>query len=175
MIRGNVGKTELNWKTRPQGKSGEAQLEMPDGKLLPVRWVRDDQGIWVETNQGFFGYDVRKYESEDALPEYEILKRRSAKEVRGLSYLKAGEEKILAGSAAKKKKPKLKSQMPGKILKIMVEAGQAVEAGASIMVMEAMKMENEIKSPQAGVVKTISVSEGQAVETGAELVVFEWE
>ena len=67
----------------------------------------------------------------------------------------------------------IKAQMPGKVIKVLVEEGQEVEAGQGVVVLEAMKMENEIKSPTAGVVKKITVREGQAVESGEGLVLVE--
>jgi glutaconyl-CoA decarboxylase len=86
--------------------------------------------------------------------------------------LKAGEE-TSGGEAKVKKGVKVKSQMPGKILRIHVKAGDAVKKGQSLLVMEAMKMENEIKSLQDGVIKEVKVTEGQAIETGAELILFQ--
>ncbi len=63
--------------------------------------------------------------------------------------------------------------MPGKLVRLLVEAGQAVEAGQGLVVVEAMKMENELRAARAGRVKELLVREGQAVETGALLVVVE--
>lgn len=63
--------------------------------------------------------------------------------------------------------------MPGKLVRILVEAGQEVSAGQGLVVMEAMKMENELRSPRAGRVRQVPVGEGQAVETGALLAVVE--
>jgi pyruvate carboxylase subunit B len=60
--------------------------------------------------------------------------------------------------------------MPGLVLRVEVEAGQIVEAGTGVVVLEAMKMENEIKAPAPGVVKVVHVSEGQAVDKGVPLV-----
>jgi len=60
--------------------------------------------------------------------------------------------------------------MPGLVVRIAVAAGQAVDAGAGLVVVEAMKMENELRAPQAGVVATVHVAVGQAVERGAPLV-----
>jgi biotin carboxyl carrier protein len=57
-------------------------------------------------------------------------------------------------------------------VRILAKVGDTVSRGQSLMVMEAMKMENEIKSPQDGVIKEVKVSKGQAVETGAELLTF---
>ena len=59
--------------------------------------------------------------------------------------------------------------MPGKILSIEKNVGDAVEAGATIMILEAMKMENEIVAPQAGTIASMNVTVGQAVEAGEVL------
>ena len=60
--------------------------------------------------------------------------------------------------------------MPGLVVRIEVAAGQPVEAGAGLVVVEAMKMENELRAPHSGVVATVHVAVGQAVERGAPLV-----
>ena len=65
----------------------------------------------------------------------------------------------------------VKSPMPGNILKINVTVGQKVNEGETLLVLEAMKMENEIAAPKAGTVAQIIVSKGAVVETGAPLVV----
>ena len=61
--------------------------------------------------------------------------------------------------------------MPGSILKVNVQNGQAVKAGEVLVVLEAMKMENEIMAPKAGTVTQVLVSKGSTVDTGAPLVV----
>ena len=66
---------------------------------------------------------------------------------------------------------RLTAPMPGKIVKVLVAVGDAVEAGKGVLVMEAMKMENELKANRAGTVQEIRVKEGQAVEMGALLLV----
>ncbi len=65
----------------------------------------------------------------------------------------------------------VKSPMPGNILKINVTVGQKVNEGDTLLVLEAMKMENEIAAPKAGTVAQIIVSKGAVVETSAPLVV----
>jgi biotin carboxyl carrier protein len=67
----------------------------------------------------------------------------------------------------------IKSSMPGKIVKVLVEEGNEVDQGDGLVIVEAMKMENEIKSPKAGVVKKIGVAEGDIVEAGALLIIVE--
>lgn len=63
----------------------------------------------------------------------------------------------------------IKSPMPGMVLQIKVEEGLAIKKGESVMILEAMKMENEIKAPADGIVKQIFVSEGTPVEKNAPL------
>jgi biotin carboxyl carrier protein len=65
----------------------------------------------------------------------------------------------------------VKSPMPGNILKINVSAGQKVNEGDVLIVLEAMKMENEITATKAGTVAQVAVTKGQVVETGSPLVV----
>ena len=63
--------------------------------------------------------------------------------------------------------------MPGRVVSLLVEAGDAVEAGQGIVVLEAMKMENEIKAPIDGTVSEIRVQEKQDVAVNDVLVVIE--
>lgn len=60
----------------------------------------------------------------------------------------------------------LVTQMPGKIVKILVKENDHVEKGDTLLILEAMKMENEIKSSMTGIVKAIHVKEGQTLEQG---------
>lgn len=62
------------------------------------------------------------------------------------------------------------SPMPGKILKILVKEGEDVELGASILIMEAMKMEHTIKANKKGKIEKILFKEGDQVSGGVELV-----
>jgi biotin carboxyl carrier protein len=65
------------------------------------------------------------------------------------------------------------TQMPGKIVKIMKNVGDTVAKGETVLILEAMKMENEIKSGADGVIKTINVKEGQALDSGFLMVEIE--
>jgi len=67
----------------------------------------------------------------------------------------------------------LVAPMPGVVTDVRVEVGQLVEAGDTLVVMEAMKMEHLINSPAAGVIGAILVVTGQQVERGASLVVLD--
>ena len=61
------------------------------------------------------------------------------------------------------------SPMPGSILDVKVQPGDAVKAGQVLMILEAMKMENEIMSPADGTVAKVYVTKGSMVESGAAL------
>jgi biotin carboxyl carrier protein len=63
--------------------------------------------------------------------------------------------------------------MPGKVVRVQTEAGAAVEKGAGVIVVEAMKMQNEMKSPRDGVVVSINVKPGDTVNAGEILAVIE--
>jgi biotin carboxyl carrier protein len=63
----------------------------------------------------------------------------------------------------------VKAPMPGLILKIRKKVGEKVEQGESVIILEAMKMENDLKASASGIIENILVSEGSAVEKGAVL------
>jgi len=60
--------------------------------------------------------------------------------------------------------------MPGKIVRILVKAGESVKAGQGLLVVEAMKMQNEIRSPKSGTIERVLAIEGQAVNAGEVLI-----
>jgi biotin carboxyl carrier protein len=67
----------------------------------------------------------------------------------------------------------LRAPMPGLIVQLRVQVGDTVSAGAGLVVMEAMKMENELRTASAGRVRAVHVTVGAAVEKGALLVELE--
>lgn len=67
----------------------------------------------------------------------------------------------------------IKAPIPGLILEISVAPGQAVQENDTLLILEAMKMENTFHSPRAGVIKSIAVTKGQAVDKGQLLIEFE--
>jgi biotin carboxyl carrier protein len=68
---------------------------------------------------------------------------------------------------------KIVAPMPGKVVRLLVQAGDEVEQGTGVAVVEAMKMQNEIKSPKKGTVQKILVAEGAAVNAGDVLAIVE--
>jgi biotin carboxyl carrier protein len=67
----------------------------------------------------------------------------------------------------------VKAPMPGRVVRVLVAAGDAVEEGQGVVVIEAMKMQNELKSPKAGRVARVGVAVGDTVGSGDVLVVVE--
>lgn len=63
--------------------------------------------------------------------------------------------------------------MPGKVVRVLVEEGQTVEAGQGVVVVEAMKMQNELKSPRSGTVAELRAEAGATVNSGDVLAVVE--
>lgn len=79
-------------------------------------------------------------------------------------------QKMGLNAAAHQKQNTVKAPMPGLVLDIMVQPGQAVEKGDTLLILEAMKMENVIKATGEGVVKAVHVEKGAAVEKGHLLI-----
>jgi biotin carboxyl carrier protein len=91
------------------------------------------------------------------------------------SYVRVESDRLRAANAAKKgphggAEKVVKSPMPGRIVKVLAKPGDAIDAGAPLLVMEAMKMENEIKAKAAGKVVDVHVAVGETVERNAKLV-----
>jgi glutaconyl-CoA/methylmalonyl-CoA decarboxylase subunit gamma len=64
----------------------------------------------------------------------------------------------------------MRAPIPGRLVKVLVKAGDRVAAGQALLVLEAMKMENELRAVTEGIVSKVHVVEGATVETGQDLV-----
>jgi biotin carboxyl carrier protein len=77
------------------------------------------------------------------------------------------------GAAAASGQIKILAPMPGKVVRVLLNAGDEVAARQGVLVVEAMKMQNEVQSPKDGKIAEIKVSEGQTVNAGDVLAVIE--
>ena len=113
-------------------------------------------------------YDVRRtvVAGETVI---DIEGERFTVEVRDPRSLK-GRRGAGAGTEAPKK---ITAPMPGKVVRIVAQAGTNVESGDGVLVIEAMKMQNELKAPKAGKVAKITVKEGDTVNPGDTLAIVE--
>jgi biotin carboxyl carrier protein len=118
-----------------------------DGKSHEVDLEEDGESLNVLVDDNVLRVDV--------LDE----RRRRLKQARG-KFSVAGPQTIRA-------------PMPGKIVKILVKAGDSVVEGQGVIIVEAMKMENELRAPKGGKVSGIFVTEGQTVENRANLIAIE--
>ena len=130
-------------------------LERGPGSLL-VRW-------------GERTFDVT-YSLEGDRWVLDLGSRQVAVEI--LDPLRSGDS-APTGAGGSAGRQEIRAAMPGKVVAVKVSAGQAVEAGQALLVVEAMKMENEVLAPRGGTVVSVEVSPGQTVETGGILAVVE--
>ena len=99
--------------------------------------------------------DGEAFVSGHAVPVALANRRRRARAILGAAN---GAQRIIA-------------PMPGKVVKVLVAVGDAVESRQGLVVVEAMKMENELTATRAGTVTEVAVTEGTSVEAGRLLVV----
>ena len=172
--QGKVGSFELSWNPVPVGIQGDSEITvMQDGKVIRktlVHWIKDEQRILIQTDNGYFDYEVRRDSAEDGRIQYSLMGRNHSEFLTGLQFLRHGEENAGGTEGVSKKASRVRAQMPGKIVRVMVKPGDQVVAGQALLVMEAMKMENEIKASINAEIKEVKVVAGQAVESGADLV-----
>ena len=105
----------------------------------------------------FFGDKVREFRVDEKIQIIDPKRLRSGQNSGGHHH---GVAQIVA-------------PMPGKVVKVQVEAGAEVEKGVGVVVVEAMKMQNEMKSPRAGVVVSVNVKPGDTVNAGDVLFVLD--
>jgi biotin carboxyl carrier protein len=141
---------------------GSERAELADIEGSPVRMVKLGTNVYrvvVEKRQGKGRYtlwvDGFRFEVE-ALDE----RTRSIRDVSAANAGPSGPAPIIA-------------PMPGLVIRVNVNPGDAIEAGQGVVVMEAMKMENELRATTPGIVKSVKVAPGTAVERGTVLVELE--
>lgn len=175
VLKSRVGPWKMVWKSVPQGAEGVVQVQVKEEPLevLEVRWRRDSDGIWILLPYGVYGFDIHREWDESGQPLYSVSQRGTHDTWAGVPFSKGESGVQTMRGVGKAKAVRIRAQMPGKIIRVMVEPGQVVEKGQSTLVMEAMKMENEIRAPQSGRVTQVQVAQGQAVEVGADLLFLE--
>jgi len=147
-----------------------------DGKPLRGIWrasawtlaLIDAQGL--ERNVQLRGARLSRFDGEDDTKLESDVHVRSGR----MSKLRASiapdlpsQPKSAAGAAGSRI---LRSQINGKVIKVMVKVGDTVAAGDTLLVVEAMKMENRVFAPAPGKVSAVSVKDGDSVATGKELL-----
>ncbi len=169
-LSGVVGKRSVKWLKAPAGGIGEGEVVV-DGKKYLVSWKRDADGVWIQFPNSCLGFDISGEADESGSGlSFRVSHRGGSRVLYGLHFKGEGELATAGALGGKKKSLRVRAQMPGKIVSVLVKAGDTVSKDQPLLVMEAMKMENEIRALAAGTVEAVKISEGQAVESGADLI-----
>ena len=121
----------------------------------------------VIVNNRSFDFDVARDGEETVVASRNGSTRLTVADAARRMARAAGKRPEVAGRV------EIKAAMPGRVVNVLVAAGDEVKAEQGIVVVEAMKMENEVKAPKAGKVKEVKVAAGQAVEKGQLMIVIE--
>jgi biotin carboxyl carrier protein len=141
------------------GRLHQAELRRVDG--TPLRVLTLDGRTWSFPMQG--GKQGRWSVHSGGEPrELQALDEREA-QIQALTSTRTGHVAV----------PALKAPMPGLVVRVLAHEGQKVVEGTSLIVLEAMKMENELKAAAPGVVERVTVTPGRTVEKGEVLISFQ--
>ena len=144
------------------GDNTKTELEI--NKVSDTTWSVGKKNFFVRKNCGKYFYSQDNISwNKLSIPKFEgqiLTNLESFESFRGFIPSGLGGEE--AGS--------LITKMPGKVIKIVVEPNQSVAKGDTLLILEAMKMENEIKATQDGVVQNIFVIAGQNIEAGTKML-----
>jgi biotin carboxyl carrier protein len=148
-------------------KEFSLDVEIQPGKVMEFTHEGAKTKLFLKSLAGknYYSFDGVAWKKLAALGVNEVLVSNSEvyKVYRG--FKPSGLNKGGAGA--------LITQMPGKIVKVLKKEGDKVSKGETVLILEAMKMENEIKSGADGTVKSVNVKEGQALEAGFLMVEIE--
>jgi biotin carboxyl carrier protein len=144
-------------------RSIEAKI---DGEMIGVQMEKVEDGVyWMEWENRSIELSVAP--NGDSYIVSLAGRRIDVEIVDGRSALRRAAQRGHDGMA------ELRAPMPGKIVKVLVSEGTAVEVNQGLVVIEAMKMQNEVKSPKKGIVRRVGVREAAAVNAGDLLLVVE--
>jgi len=139
----------------------ELTVQLTPGSLPPT--TPPNSG-WVEHLPDAAGGAIRRFEVVVDGWRFEV----------GVEDARHAELREKAARAAREHSPAalatLNAQIPGRVIRVWVAAGQEVEAGERLLAVEAMKMENELRAPRAGRIEAVHVAPGQTVERNDPLV-----
>jgi biotin carboxyl carrier protein len=146
------------------GRERAVELE----EVEPGAWLVREGGAqalaYVDGENGKVGVSIKRGGADPVVVAAEVAEARSA---RVAALARQAQRAGAAGPST------VKSPMPGRVVKVLVRAGERLAAAQPVVVVEAMKMENELRAPRAGTVQEIRCAEGAAVEAGQDLVVLE--
>lgn len=149
----------------------KGKIEHNSKELSPKIEISDDGFTFVSVNGVRYPVEIMSKHQN----EYELL-------VNGVSYnfsietpFSLQRKKMLTSQASESTTIRLKAPMPGKILEVMVKTGDSVKAGDTLLILEAMKMQNAILASTKGIIKKVLVKEGDATSKSDLLIELEKE
>lgn len=156
-----------------EGQQHEVSVEL-DARGGPVRVRVDD--AWCTVRQAADDALLVRMAGEDG-PQHTVLLSPGprpnhaaiAGDVLAVEVQSAQEAALaaaLASAGGRGGSGTIKAPMPGRVVRLLVAEGEAVQADAPLLIVEAMKMENEVRTPAAGVVRRLSIAAGDTVEAG---------
>jgi biotin carboxyl carrier protein len=137
---------------------------------VDVEVVEAERGVWILRSDG--EQTVASVDGSGAKMTVEIRRPGADPLVLAAEVTDARRAKIAAPARAGNDAAPvtIRSPIPGRVVKLLVKADDVVKAGQTVVVLEAMKMENELRAPRAGRVTALRCAEGTAVEAGQDLV-----
>src|SRR5262249_11801840 len=144
------------------GSKGTYQVAC-DSAQWDVRAHQSDNGLLLRTNEGAYTARIEPYGNR-------ILVRIGS--AGGTFRLLSSREAVQALSPGKISVRDLVAPIPGLVVEVLVRAGEKVEAGQSLVILEAMKMVHSLSATGAGIVSAVACRVGEAVEMGRPLVLF---
>ena len=159
------GRHELDIK-----REGARVTALVDGRRYELEASELERGAYLLLEGGrVFDCHVTKSDAQREVLEVSVSNRSyqvtlaNPKRLRGAAQMGAHAD----GSV------EVVAPMPGKVVRVLVSAGAQVEAGAGLVVVEAMKMQNEMKAPRAGTVVALPAVAGATVKAGEVLAIIE--
>ncbi|MDO8365310.1 MAG: biotin/lipoyl-containing protein [Saprospiraceae bacterium] len=158
------------FKIAVNGDQHEFSLQPEEAKNLDI--VPDGEGKFQILHNG------RSFHAEQLEANYPA--RQFSFRINGVKYslhiadhFERLVEQLGLQVGSSQKQNTLKAPMPGLVLNVMVQTGQVVSKGDTLLILEAMKMENVIKAASDGIIKSVAVHKGAAVEKGHLLLEME--
>ena len=148
----------------------DAKLSL-DGEEVSLDMVAESENSFHVIYENI-GYDIYIVDKNETTKTYIISVNGNEYTLQAKSKFDELLDQLGMSNLVEAKADNLKAPMPGLVIDILVEPGNTVLKGDSVLVLEAMKMENNIKSPAEGIIKSIDIKKGQAVEKNQVLISF---
>lgn len=160
-------------KVTIQGAQRTVELAHPGDS---PRWEIDGQALEadaIEVSPGIYSviFDGKSIEVRIERIGAQLRVAANGKEFFAAIENPRGLKRSRAGAAQIEGRQEVMAPMAGKIVRTLVKAGDDVQSGQGLLIVEAMKMQNEIRSPKAGKIERLKVVEGQTVNAGDIVVV----